>query len=147
MRRFGFDAPEHYAASAARSATEKDVHLAGGSAAIDAALATTAKGSVDRFHRPLRPIHASFLREIFGNPFRTVAVNSSWLTANVRPLAAAVYEDRHMPSGLFDTHRLGILADTLEDAGCDNADILNHCRQPGEHVRGCWILDMVLGKE
>lgn len=39
------------------------------------------------------------------------------------------------------------IADALEDAGCDNADILNHCRQPGEHVRGCWVVDLVLGKE
>jgi hypothetical protein len=40
-----------------------------------------------------------------------------------------------------------ILADALEDAGCDNADILNHCRQPGEHVRGCWVVDLVLGRD
>jgi hypothetical protein len=39
-----------------------------------------------------------------------------------------------------------ILADALEDAGCDNADILSHCRQPGAHVRGCWVVDLVLGK-
>jgi hypothetical protein len=40
-----------------------------------------------------------------------------------------------------------ILADALEDAGCDNADILQHCRGAGEHVRGCWVVDLVLGKE
>jgi hypothetical protein len=48
--------------------------------------------------------------------------------------------------GLFASDRLPIFADALEDAGCDNADILNHCRQPGEHVRGCWVVDLVLGK-
>ena len=55
-------------------------------------------------------------------------------------MAQSIYDDR-----AFD--RLPILADALEDAGCDKADILNHCRQPGEHVRGCWVVDLVLGKD
>ena len=63
-----------------------------------------------------------------------------WRTSNVTALAQAIYDDR-----AFD--RLPILADALEDAGCTDADILNHCRQPGEHVRGCWVVDLVLGKE
>ena len=42
--------------------------------------------------------------------------------------------------------RLPVLADALQDAGCDNADILTHCRSGGEHVRGCWVLDLLLGK-
>ncbi|MBL8798455.1 MAG: hypothetical protein JNM56_31460 [Planctomycetia bacterium] len=79
------------------------------------------------------------LRDIFGNPFRPVAVEPTWLTSTVASLAQAIYDER-----AFD--RLPILADALEDAGCDNADILNHCRQPGEHVRGCWCVDLVLGK-
>jgi hypothetical protein len=62
-------------------------------------------------------------------------------------LAQTIYEGRRLAAGLFDNHRLGILADALEEAGCDNADILNHCRQPGEHVRGCWVVDLVLGRE
>jgi hypothetical protein len=80
------------------------------------------------------------LRDIFGNPFRPVAVDPAWRTSNVTVLAQAIYDDR-----AFD--RLPILADALEDAGCDNADILNHCRQPGEHVRGCWVVDLLLGKQ
>ena len=83
---------------------------------------------------------ADLLRCIFGNPFRPVTLNPSWRTSNVVGLAQSIYADR-----AFD--RLPILADALEDAGCDNADILNHCRQPGEHVRGCWVVDLVLGKE
>ena len=55
-------------------------------------------------------------------------------------IAAAIYADR-----AFD--RLPILADALEEAGCTNADVLLHCRQPGDHVRGCWVVDLVLGKE
>ncbi|OAI55046.1 hypothetical protein AYO44_13655 [Planctomycetaceae bacterium SCGC AG-212-F19] len=80
------------------------------------------------------------LREMFGNPFRPVALSSAWQTTNVVALARAIYDER-----AFD--RMPILADALEDAGCDNADILNHCRQPGEHVRGCWVVDLLLGKK
>jgi hypothetical protein len=81
------------------------------------------------------------LHDIFGPlPFRPITLNPSWRTSNVTALAQSIYDDR-----AFD--RLPILADALEDAGCDNADILNHCRQPGEHVRGCWVVDLVLGKE
>ena len=78
-------------------------------------------------------------RDIFGNPFRPVAVDPSWLTSEVRTLAEGIYEDR-----AFD--RLPILADALQEAGCDNEDILNHSRSDGPHVRGCWVVDLVLGK-
>jgi hypothetical protein len=80
------------------------------------------------------------LYDIFGNPFRPVTVDLSWLTATVVSLAQAIYDER-----AFD--RLPILADALEDAGCTNSNFLNHCRQPGEHVRGCWCVDLILGKE
>jgi hypothetical protein len=88
-----------------------------------------------------REIHAQALtlHDIFGNPFHPVTVNPAWLTSTVVSLATAIYADR-----AFD--RLPILADALEDAGCTNADMLNHCRQPGEHVRGCWPVDLLLGK-
>jgi hypothetical protein len=79
------------------------------------------------------------LRDIFGNPFRPVTADPAWLTSTVVSLAAGIYQDR-----AFD--RSPILADALEDAGCDNADILTHLRSDGPHVRGCWALDLVLGK-
>jgi hypothetical protein len=82
---------------------------------------------------------AHLARDIFGNPFRSVTVNATWFTTNVLALAQAIYDDR-----AFD--RMPILGDALEDAGCDNADILKHCREPAEHVRGCWVVDLVLGK-
>ena len=63
----------------------------------------------------------------------------AWNDGTVRKIAQAIYDER-----AFD--RLPILADALEDAGCDNADILNHCRNGGEHVRGCWVVDLLLGK-
>jgi hypothetical protein len=82
----------------------------------------------------------ALLRCIIGNPFRPVTLSPAWQTANVIALAQAIYDER-----AFD--RMPILGDALEEAGCDNADILNHCRQPGEHVRGCWVIDLLLGKE
>jgi hypothetical protein len=84
--------------------------------------------------------HADLLRDIFGNPFRPVTFHSSWLTPTVLDLAKSIYDER-----AFD--RMPILADALEDAGCNNPDILDHCRQPAEHAGGCWCLDLILGKE
>jgi hypothetical protein len=83
------------------------------------------------------------LRDIFGNPFRPVALDPAWLQWNdgtVRKMAQAIYDDR-----AFD--RLPALADALEEAGCANRDLLDHCRSGGEHVRGCWAVDLLLGKE
>ena len=79
------------------------------------------------------------LRDIFGNPFRPVAFDPAWRTEAVVGLARGAYEDR-----AFD--RLPALADALEDAGCADADILSHCRSAGSHVRGCWVVDLLLGK-
>jgi len=84
-------------------------------------------------------LQTALFREILGNPFRPVTAEPTWLTPTVVSLATAIYDER-----AFD--RLPILADALEDAGCTNANILDHCRQPGEHVRGCWAVDLVLGK-
>jgi hypothetical protein len=82
---------------------------------------------------------ADLLREIFGNPFRPVALDPAWLTSTVTALAKQMYE-----SGDFSL--MPVLADALQDAGCDNADVLDHCRGSGPHVRGCWVVDLVLGK-
>jgi hypothetical protein len=83
------------------------------------------------------------LHDIFGPlPFRPVSIDTSWLTwsdGTVVKLAEGIYEDRSLD-------RLPILGDALEEAGCTDSAILDHCRQPGEHVRGCWILDLVLGR-
>jgi len=85
---------------------------------------------------------ASIFRDIFGDPFRPTLVKPSWLAWNdgtIRKMAQVIYDAR-----AFD--RLPLLADALEDAGCTDADVLNHCRTPGEHVRGCWVVDLLLGK-
>src|SRR5262245_34073823 len=84
---------------------------------------------------------AALVREIFGlQPFRPLSVDSSWLTPMVVNLGQTIYDDR-----AFD--RLPRLADALEEADCGNAAILTHCRGPGPHVRGCWALDLILGRE
>jgi hypothetical protein len=83
------------------------------------------------------------LRDIFGNPFRSVRIDTDclgWNDGAVCRLAQRIYEER-----AFD--RMPILADALEDAGCTAADILNHCREPGQHMRGCWVVDLLLGKK
>jgi hypothetical protein len=85
---------------------------------------------------------AALLHDIVGNPFREVAVDPpslAWNGGTVVKLARAIYDDRS-----FD--RLPILADALEEAGCTNADMLNHCRLPGEHVPGCWVVDCLLNR-
>ena len=82
---------------------------------------------------------AAVLRDIFGNPFRPVTADRSWLTSTVVSLAQGIYAER-----AFD--RLPILADALQDAGCEHPDVLGHCRGSGPHVRGCWVVDLLLGK-
>jgi hypothetical protein len=79
------------------------------------------------------------MRCVFGNPFRRVAHKKAWFTSTVLALAEGIYAARA-------SDRLPILADALEDAGCDNADILTHLRGDGPHVRGCWAVDLILGK-
>jgi hypothetical protein len=79
------------------------------------------------------------LRDIFGNPFRPVAFDPAWRTSTVVALAQQMYDSR-------DFGLMPILGDALQDAGCDSADILDHCRGDGPHVRGCWVVDLVLGK-
>ena len=93
-----------------------------------------------------RAAQAVLLRDIFRNPFRPISIAPAWLTPTVLALAQAAYDNRNLPSGMLDNDHVAVLADALEDAGCDNAEILNHCRQPGEHVRGCWVVDLLLRK-
>jgi hypothetical protein len=92
---------------------------------------------------------AGYLRDIFGNPIRPVTISPALLTWNdavVVRLAQAAYEERLLPAGTLDSGRLAVLGDALEEAGCTDADILGHLRGPGPHVRGCWPVDLCLGK-
>ncbi len=87
------------------------------------------------------------LREILGNPFRPVRLDIASRTPSVVSIAQAAYHNPILPAGTLDPAELTWLADALEDAGCHDADILGHCRHDGPHVRGCWVVDAVLGKE
>jgi len=98
-------------------------------------------GNVEDAVGPEREYQAILLREIFGNPFRPVVFDVNWRTDTALALAKQMYESRNFGAA-------PILADALQDAGCDAEDILNHLRDPSAtHVRGCWALDLVLGKE
>lgn len=86
---------------------------------------------------------ADHIHDIFGNPFRPIAIGSvclTWQDSLIVSMARQMYESR-------DFRDMPVLADALEEAGCTDQNILDHCRQPGEHVRGCWVVDMFLGKE
>lgn len=88
-----------------------------------------------------------FLRDLI--PFHRVGIDAavlSWNHNTVVRLAQAAYDDRLLPAGILDTMLLGILADALEEAGCSDRVILEHLRSPGTHVRGCWVVDLILGK-
>lgn len=86
-----------------------------------------------------RSKQAVLLRDILRDPFRSVTFDPAWLTPAVISLAQTIYVE-------WASDRMSELADALEQAGCTDASILEHCRGPGPHVRGCWVVDLVLGK-
>jgi hypothetical protein len=83
---------------------------------------------------------ADILRDVFGNPFRSVPFDPGWQAPTAVGLALAVYQEP-------DSERMAVLADALEEAGCTEKAILDHLRGPRSHVRGCWLVDLVLAKE
>jgi hypothetical protein len=87
-----------------------------------------------------RQHQAQVLHDLIGNPFRPITAEPKWLAGSVVAIARAIYEDR-----TYDC--LPILADALMDAGCHDEQILVHCRSEGPHVRGCWVVDLLLAKE
>jgi hypothetical protein len=117
-------------------------HAAAGAAApvgtLDFNMVFHTAGDLAEPHQP-RPV--AIVREIFGNPFRPVHFDPAWRTDTALTIARQMYESREFGAA-------SILADALQDAGCDADDLLNHLRDPhAAHVRGCWALDLVLGKE
>jgi hypothetical protein len=88
-------------------------------------------------------VECGLVRELFCNPLRPLSVDPSWLLWNggsVTAMAERVYHNR-------EYELMPILADALEEAGCTEASILEHCRGSGVHVRGCWVLDLLLDKK
>jgi hypothetical protein len=104
------------------------------------AIASAHEGTADAISTPEERVQSVILRDIFGNPFRPVVFSPEWRTDTAILLARGMYESR-------DFSAMPILADALQDTGCDHAEILSHCRGPGPHVRGCCVVDLVLGKE
>lgn len=94
--------------------------------------------SFDGIEAEVQTDQADVLREMFGNPFRHVVFAPSWRTSAVLALARSMY-DSH------DFTLAPVLADALEEAGCGDAQVLEHLRGGGPHVRGCWCVDGVLG--
>lgn len=85
---------------------------------------------------------SDLIRELFGNPFHPITIDPAWLTWHgglLVSMARRMYDSR-------DFRDMPVLADALEEAGCTNQDILSHCRSEGEHVRGCWVIDLILGR-
>jgi len=101
-----------------------------------------AEGAANHSDGMLEP-YCDYIRDIVGNPFHPVSIVPPWLSwcRDIIPkMAQLIYDECWFQD-------LPFLADALEDAGCENADILGHCRGPEPHVRGCWVVDLLLGKE
>jgi hypothetical protein len=135
-----------YAAYAAWHAAMKDAWAAAFSTAAHAACAAmwyaepaSERGVGERQERAkgkASRAQCDLLRDVF-NLFRPTVVEAEWKTPSVLALARGIYDDRRFED-------LPILADALEEAGCVDPEVLNHCRGPGVHVKGCWLLDLVL---
>lgn len=131
-------------ASVARRALGQDAAQAVGGAAAGAALRTVVsdwdvRDTVFDAIRAEEAAQADLVRDLFTDRFWFVVPDPAWFTADVLALANAIYEGRtfeHMP----------ILADALQDAGCESPRVLDHCRGAGPHARGCWVIDLVLGR-
>jgi hypothetical protein len=133
------DGMDQCAAEAVANCVDGEAHLFQ-AAELAASSAGYARVRADGHRATEEAAQVALLRDIFGNPFRPVVFDPTWRTNTAVCLAQQMYESR-------DFSAMPILADALQDAGCDNEDILNHCRDPKQvHVRGCWVVDLVLGK-
>lgn len=140
-RQFG-EAGNHAATAVLATLNNAAVGTVHGWEAAAAAQGSLTRPAWDRGYEEGKHIACVLARDVFGNPFRPVTISPAilaWNDGTVQKIAQAIYDER-----VFD--RMPILADALEESGCNNAGILNHCRQPGEHVRGCWVVDAILGK-
>jgi hypothetical protein len=89
------------------------------------------------------------LRDVFANPFRETSLSVevlAWQGGTLRQLAQGAYDERQLPAGALDPAAIAVLADALEDAGCADESVTTHLREPRPHVRGCWVVDLILGK-
>jgi hypothetical protein len=142
----------HYAGAAARSYLYKQ-----GEAAVLALLRAAGARAARRARRDkpaarqaaegaMEALARRLINEAHGNPFRPVTLDPAWQAPQVVALAQAAYDNRDRFAGTLDPARLAALADALGGAGCDQPDLLAHLRGAGPHVRGCWAVDLLLGK-
>jgi hypothetical protein len=137
---WAFDAIVRGPMSADQALTVTELEAAGRDGWAALARSRAARRRAESSRRAEQAVQAALVRDIFGNPFRPVIFNPAWRTSTVLALAQGIYDSR-------DFSPMPILADALQDAGCENADILKHCRDANAtHVRGCWVVDLVLGK-
>jgi hypothetical protein len=112
--------------------------------------AFTPLGSADddgKGYQRERAAQSQLLRDVTGNPFHSIVLRPVWHTPRLLQLAQEAYRDRSLPAGTLRPSRLMALADGLEEAGCADFWILSHFRESCPHVRGCWMLDLILGKK
>jgi hypothetical protein len=146
----GFLGPEDAVREAARLAQEAAGSLAGIPHGLrfgqywppqepEPAVVAAAETAISEARRREAVDQAALLRDVIGNPFRPVGFSPEWRTEHTVGIALKMYDER-------DFAAVPILADALEEAGCDDPEMLNHCHKPGIHVRGCWVVDLVLGE-
>jgi hypothetical protein len=137
----GLSEVQSYALSAALTCCrDKGYRLAGVAASYCLAAMAAQVGRQRRDYEAEGRAQCDIIREFFPNPFRLPTLDPSWLTGNVVGLGQAACDGPEF-------ELLPVLADALEDAGCENTEMLEHCRGAGEHVRGCWLVDLILGKQ
>jgi hypothetical protein len=125
--------------------TVSNVHNAAAEAETRAATRAVTSGWAEEWnavYAAATQAQAALLRDIVGNPFHPVAIDPAWVAwsrSTVRRIAAEIYEEDRFAE-------LPVLADALEDAGCDDLHLLTHCRSDEMHVRGCWAIDLLLGR-
>jgi hypothetical protein len=131
---------ERTAAWLATSATEERAF----SAAVHVTASPSPLGGYKEHQAVDEAILCGLLRCVFSNPFRLITMAAPLRTPTIISLARAAYEERSLPSGELDPHRLAVLSDALEEVGAID-ELLEHLRSPGPHVRGCWAIDLCLG--
>jgi hypothetical protein len=121
-----------------------DVAEIAASARLDPALLDDPSPAERRFARRELKAQVGLIRDVFGNPFHPITLVTAHRTPTIVSLARAAYDERRLPSGELDPHRLAVLADALEEAGAAT-ELVEHLRSPGPHVRGCFAVDLCLG--
>lgn len=147
----------HFAAFATRHAAgSQDPHMISSSLStvIQAALFEFKADSPERdtAGKAEKAFQANLIRDVYGNVSFRPLVNLSeeivsWRGNLIGGMAQTAYQDRTLPTGELKKLNLLVLADALEEAGCSVESMLQHFREPGVHVRGCWVLDALLGKK